>query len=284
MILEAKGPSYLCDEIARDEDPRYVTLNLEFSIFSFVEEDAFGAGTRILDFGCGTGASSVFLGRRFPAAEIVGVELLADSLKIAEARRRFHGLTNLRFERSPGGDKLPEGLGEFDAVVLSAVFEHLLPRERASLLPMLWKTLKPGGILFVNETPNRYFPIELHTTGLPLLNYLPRPAALLLARRFSARVDSGTSWEALLREGIRGGSVKEILARLREGGEQAAELLPIRRHGRRDDIDLWYEASLRKSGVNWRKRAFRIAAKSGRRIFGVTFAPEIVVALRKREG
>ena len=277
-ILDQKGPSYLCDEIAREEDPLYVPLNLEIAIFSFVEEDHFGAGSRILDFGCGTGASGIFLGQHFPEAEITGVELLAESLDIARARQEFYGLSNLRFLQSPGGDQLPPDLGEFDGILLSAVFEHLLPDERIRLMPALWAMLKPGGLLFLNETPNRLFPMELHTSGLPLLNYVPRGPAHFLARKLSPRVDEDSSWERLLREGIRGGTAKEVLRYL----GPSAELLTPHRLGRRDDTDLWYEGSLRRSGDSGKKRLFRSFAKGLGGLTGLTLTPEITLALRKR--
>jgi 2-polyprenyl-3-methyl-5-hydroxy-6-metoxy-1,4-benzoquinol methylase len=283
LILEAKGPSYLCDEIAREEDPLYVPLNLELSLFSYIEEGFFGTGTRLLDFGCGTGASGVFLGRSFPEAEIVGVELIAESLEIAEARREFYGLDNLRFEVSPSGESLPENLGLFDGILMSAVFEHLLPQERKILMPVLWDALKPGGILFINETPNRFFPIELHTSGLPMLNYLPKSVAMAYARRFSSRVDVDASWDLMLREGIRGGSVGEILACLPDVPGVEPKLIPVHRHGRKDDIDLWHDASVRKTGDSRKKRTFKLFAKTARKLSGFTFAPEIVMAVRKSQ-
>ena len=277
-ILDQKGPSYLCDEIAREEDPLYVPLNLEIAIFSFVDENHFGPGSRILDFGCGTGASGVFLGQQFPGAEILGVELLAESLEIARARQEFYELSNLRFLQSPGGDQLPPDLGEFDGILLSAVFEHLLPDDRLSLMPALWHMLKPGGLLFLNETPNRLFPMELHTTGLPLLNYLPKGLAHFLARKLSARVDPDSSWDRLLREGIRGGTAGEVLRCL----GPSAELVAPHRQGRIDDTDLWYDGSLRRSGDSAKKRLFRGFAKGLGRFTGLTLTPEITLALRKR--
>lgn len=279
-ILDQKGPSYLCDEIAREEDPLYVPLNLEIAIFSFVDEDHFGPGSRILDFGCGTGASGVFLGQHFPEAEIIGVELLAESLEIARARQDFYGLSNLRFLQSLSGDQLPPDLGEFDGIMLSAVFEHLLPDERLQLMPALWSMLRPGGMLFLNETPNRLFPMELHTTGLPLLNYLPKGLAHFLARKLSPRVDDDSSWERLLREGIRGGTAGEVFRCL----DSNAELVRPHRQGRQDDTDLWYHGSLRRSGDSAKKRTFRSFAKGLSRISGLTLTPEITLALRKRNG
>src|SRR5213595_699851 len=54
-IHDAKG-GYVCDEIMREEDPRYVERAIRNDVLGYVEARAF-AGKRVLDFGCGAGAS-----------------------------------------------------------------------------------------------------------------------------------------------------------------------------------------------------------------------------------
>jgi hypothetical protein len=103
---------------------------------------------------------------------------------------------NAEFHTSPSPFELPD-LGRFDHIVLNAVWEHMLPAERPVLLPLLLDTLSSGGFLFVCETPHRWFPVETHTTHLPLINYLPAPLAHKTAR-LSDRVGDET-WEELLR-------------------------------------------------------------------------------------
>jgi hypothetical protein len=66
-----------------------------------------------------------------------------------------------------------------------AVYEHRLPAERRTLMPQLSDHLWAGGILFINQTPHRWFPYEHQSTALWGTNYLPRPLALASARRFS---------------------------------------------------------------------------------------------------
>src|SRR5579863_4263751 len=80
-MLRVRGLN-LCDDIARDEDPSYVEAMLRRDISAYFLADAF-AGKRILDFGCGGGASTMILARLFPASEIVGVELSPAYLSIA---------------------------------------------------------------------------------------------------------------------------------------------------------------------------------------------------------
>jgi methyltransferase family protein len=77
----------------------------------------------------------------------------------------------VRFVRADGL-RLPFGDASFDFVHASAVIEHVGSRERqAAFLRELWRVARKG--LFVT-TPDRWFPIEVHTV-LPLLHYLPPP-------------------------------------------------------------------------------------------------------------
>ena len=86
----------------RDEDPNYVQRNLELSIFAYVDKEIFKNAT-ILDFGCGSGSSSLILSRLFPTADLVGVELVEEFVSIAEKRAEYYGLKNVTFLVSPDG-------------------------------------------------------------------------------------------------------------------------------------------------------------------------------------
>jgi len=129
LILDFKGPAWLCDEIMRDEDPGYVQRSLEAGILGYVPRAQLD-GSRVLDFGCGGGASTVVLGRMLGAREIVGVDPEPDHLGIAQARLDFYGMSNVRLLLSPSSLDLPPDIGTFDFIVLNTVLEHLLPNER----------------------------------------------------------------------------------------------------------------------------------------------------------
>jgi 2-polyprenyl-3-methyl-5-hydroxy-6-metoxy-1,4-benzoquinol methylase len=276
-VFEVKGPGWVCDEIRRDEDPAYVNHNLNLALFGFLDESTF-AGKRLLDFGCGCGSSSLNLARMVSDLEIVGVELLPEFVALARERADFHGASNVSFHQSPGGQSLPEGLGDFDFIVLSAVYEHLLPAERPVLLPMLWSHLNPGGVLFINQLPHRNSPVENHTTGLPGLNYLPASWAHQVALR-SKRTEPGESWESMLRRGIRGGTANEIVDILKSE-DGAPHLLEPNRIGLNDRIDLWFALSM-GSRLTGLKRAIKAALKGLKGITGITFVPELSLAIQK---
>ncbi|MCJ7674864.1 MAG: class I SAM-dependent methyltransferase [Sedimentisphaerales bacterium] len=277
-ILNVKGIGYLCDEIMRDEDPMYVEHSLKYDMLSYVDQDSLDK-KRILDFGCGSGASTMVLARMFPNSEMVGVELEDQLLSIAKMRAKHYEFHNVSFIRSPTADDLPSGLGDFDYAVLSAVYEHLLTNERQNLLPKIWSRLKPGGVLFINQTPYRYFPIESHTTGLPLINYLPYKAALYLATRFSKRVSPDDDWETLLRRGIRGGTVQQIMKILRATSYEPVLLEPDR-PGIKDRIDLWYRLS-GTTRLPILKKFLMCLLKTFKLISGVTVTPSLSLAIKK---
>ena len=287
-FLRVKGPADLCDEIMRDEDDAYTRACLEKDIFGYLPDSAF-SGKRLLDFGCGAGASTMILARMLPRTNIIGVELNPDLIELAALRRDFYGFDHLTFLRSPSGDRLPEGIGSFDFVVLSAVYEHLLPRERATVLDQLWRILKPGGRLFVNQTPFRFFPFEGHTTQLPFVNYMPDKMALWAARKFSKRVAPNEPWEQLLRRGIRGGTAGEILEILaRTDGSSRAVLLEPSLQGLADRVDLWYAGyavsiANRYPRVAILQRILRDLFKGIYRMTGLVLVPALSLAIEKRE-
>lgn len=278
-VLDVKGPAWVCDELRRDEDPSYVEAALRVALHG-VMAPADLDGARILDFGCGSGASTSVLGRLHPGAAVIGVDLDPALLGLARRRAAHHGLGHVELHASPDGSSLPDGLGDFDVVLCSAVFEHLLPDERRRVLPLLWRHLRPSGLLFLNQTPHRWSPVEAHTTGLPLLNYLPRPLALRAARRWSPRVAADESWASLLRRGIRGGTEREVLRVLRAAGDGTPVVVRPRREGHRREADLWLAAS---GGAN-PPRAKRLARHAFAAISVIArqqFSPMLTLAVRR---
>jgi SAM-dependent methyltransferase len=291
QFLSVIGFSWLCDSIARDEDQTQVQKALELGIFSFVPKERF-RGRRLLDFGCGSGASTAILGRLLPETEIIGVELQAPLLALGEARARHHGLKNVRFLASPAGTALPPGLADFDFILFSAVYEHLLPREREMLMPAIWGALAPYGVLFINQTPHRYFPIDLHSTGLPFINYLPDRIAHWAAihfARYKSNVNKSLHWEDHLRGGIRGGTERGIIRNLCRRPDGTHQNPPVTepivlepsREGVRDRVDLWFHSL---SPVRYRKtkRFARLVLKFIYRSFGTVLSPNLTLAIQKK--
>ena len=278
-VLRVKGV-YVGDEIMRDEAPLSIQQQFTWNILSYLDPNSF-AGRRVLDFGCGSGASTMVLARMLPeTTQFVGVDPLSRHLELARHRARWYGVSDrITFHQSPDPNSLPDGIGPFDFVVFSAVYEHLLPAERRILLPLIWRGLSPGGTLFLHETPFRWSPVETHTTGLPLINYLPDRLAHRAACRFSKRVAPDASWSELLRDGIRGGTTQEILGIL-AGEGQGVKLLTPCRQGVHDHIELWFRLSS-PARAPLTKRCMMWAFKALKAVSEVSLVPWLSLAIQK---
>jgi hypothetical protein len=136
-------------------------------------------------------------------------------------------------------------------------------------------------VLFIDQTPNRFWPIETHTSRLPLINYLPDRLAGWCARRFSDQVPDNMPWETLLRCGLRGGSAGSILRHLRSLGDGEPVCLRPQYNGIEDRVDLWYRNSTLKRRSAGKRRLHR-ALKAVHAVTGIAFVPVVEIAVRKK--
>jgi ubiquinone/menaquinone biosynthesis C-methylase UbiE len=280
LILKIKGIAWICDEIARDENPSYVAKYLLNDLFAHFDPSDFN-GSRILDFGCGSGASTAILARTFLNSTIVGVELESELLSIARERANFYDFKNVEFRLSPSASDLPPDIETFDYVVMSAVYEHLLPDERKVVLNKLWKCVRRGGALFLDQTPNQLFPIELHTTYLPFINYFPDSLAHWYARKFSKRIDPTDSWTSLLRQGIRGATIGEIMKNIERTNGKPILLKP-EKNGAHDLVDLWLK-NTNSQRLTRLKSVAKFVLKATNSLTGMCIVPDLVLAIRKEQ-
>jgi len=207
-IASRKG-RYFRDEIERSENPNYTQRKLKI----FLKE--FGimlSHKKMLDFGCGAGASTLnFL--RCGATDVTGVEVDETLLDIAKSRINDFFSDSYRLVKIKYIDSqysMPFSDGEFDIVWAQAIMEHVLPDQRRFVLRELWRVLKKDGLLIISGTPNRLWIKEYHTSNLFFVNYLPLAAAIFVARHCSHRVPNDQSKEDLLSDGFRGCTYWEI--------------------------------------------------------------------------
>lgn len=103
-----------------------------------------GDFTSIADLGCGKGIFSFELARRFPRAQVVGIDIDEKQVAINREIGRKHGHENVTFEV---GDILKLHAREkFDLVLSVDNLEHIADDGRA--LGTIHESLKPGGTLF----------------------------------------------------------------------------------------------------------------------------------------
>ncbi len=100
----------------------------------------------IYDIGCGVGLLSNMAALNSGRRNIVGIDVSGE--KIGIANRSIGGRKNIRFEK---GDVLNFDFDKADAVVACDLFHHIPFREQGLLLDRILRSLKPGGLLIVQE-------------------------------------------------------------------------------------------------------------------------------------
>jgi hypothetical protein len=196
-------------------------------------------------------------------------------------RASFYSFGSVDFHQVSASGDSAWAKERFDLVFLNAVYEHLLPDERPTVLRSVWASLRRGGALVVTQTPHRWFPVETHTSGLPLINWMPDRLAHRTIRRFSRRVTRDASWEKLLRAGVRGASVSEIVTQIRSVDADATLLPTISIASTWAGI--WYAAKsvrLQKVRNPIARLVIRLIA-SFVRLTSLPFAPYVNIAISK---
>jgi ubiquinone/menaquinone biosynthesis C-methylase UbiE len=189
-VHSSLGPGFAAYlEHDRVDRERYVTLLRTLS-----ELRGFIAGRYVLDFGASYGLSICAL-LEVGASKVVGVEPDAERVERgAKILRELEIEGRSSLLHAPKTSSLAFGDEEFDVVIANAVLEHI-PQPRREHIKEMWRLVRRGGHLIVNETPNKYLPLDFHTTHLWLIPWMPKE----MARRYSTwrrRWQLGRDWES----------------------------------------------------------------------------------------
>lgn len=109
----------------------------------------------VLDFGCGIGATEVYLKKHFPHSAICGVDTSGESIVTAQKL----GLEGVEFSVADDG-RLPYENEKFDLLYSNGTFHHIPHVDHEATLLELKRVLKKGGKLFIFEN-NPYNPLMM---------------------------------------------------------------------------------------------------------------------------
>jgi 2-polyprenyl-3-methyl-5-hydroxy-6-metoxy-1,4-benzoquinol methylase len=110
------------------------------------------AGGALLEVGCGTGNLLVQVAKAFPAAQLVGVDIDAESIAAARKRVEAAGV-GARVEVRRGAVAEATAPESFDAALMVEVLHEIAPQVRAQVMAQCARALKPGGwMVIVDET------------------------------------------------------------------------------------------------------------------------------------
>jgi len=177
------------------EQQRYLTLKTTLSSISELIE-----GKRILDFGASYALTTCAL-LETGAKQVIGIE--PDMHRVERGNVILNDLaydSQASLQHIENTAKLPFEDASFDVVIANAVLEHI-PSPRTPYIREMWRLVSKGGYLIINETPNKYFPIDKHTTGLWFVPWMPSNVArryAIFRNKFSCDQDWKTSgWRGI---------------------------------------------------------------------------------------
>jgi len=102
---------------------------------------------RLLEIGPGPGWIGIEVARRLPRAEVVGLELSPDMIRVADANRRAAGIENLRFVEGDAARMEGFAAGEVDAVFSNGSLHHWL--DPLSVFNQVARVLRRDGRVFI---------------------------------------------------------------------------------------------------------------------------------------
>ncbi|MFI1532696.1 class I SAM-dependent methyltransferase [Streptomyces griseus] len=173
-----------------------------------------GAGLRVLDLGCGTGASTEALIAAAPLARVTGVDASAGMLERAAAKP---GLTHVQFVHA-SAEALADRLapGSFDAVFAGYLLRNV--QDADAVLSLVRRLLVPSGRLAVHEYTLGGSPVD-RAVWNTVCSTIIRPAGRLTgnARLYRHLQESVNTFD----------TAAEFAGRLRKAGFQGVRVLPL---------------------------------------------------------
>ncbi|WP_083682751.1 class I SAM-dependent methyltransferase [Paenibacillus sp. FSL A5-0031] len=106
-------------------------------------------GQRVLDLGCGTGTLTLLLKQAYPKAEVTGLDIDPNVLRIAEKKAENIGI-DIKFNQGMSFE-LPYPDHSFDRVITSLMFHHLTLENKLRTLNEAFRILKPQGELHIAD-------------------------------------------------------------------------------------------------------------------------------------
>lgn len=134
----------------------------ETSLFNHID---YSDATRLLEVGCGVGAQTEILLRRFPQLHVTGIDRSAAQLAAAERNLAATTWCATRYTlQQADATDLPFAERSFDAAYLCWVLEHM--PSPARVLSEVRRVLSPGAVVYVTEVLNSSFFLDPYSPNL----------------------------------------------------------------------------------------------------------------------
>lgn len=159
---------------------------------------------QILEVGCGTGMNLVALAKRFPKAEITGLDVSPDM--IIAARRKIGSYGDRIQLKEMAYDVIPEFARRFDVILFSYSLSMINPQWQ-ELLMQAKTDLKTGGVIVITDFSNsRYAWFKKHMARNHVRmdgHLLPVLKKSFLTHFYKEESAYGAIWEYLMYVGMK---------------------------------------------------------------------------------
>lgn len=119
----------------------------------------------LLEVGCGVGAQTSILLRRFPKIKITGIDLNEEQLTAAKATLEQQPLATGRYTiQKMDAQNMDFSAHSFDGAFLCWILEHV--PDPLQILNEVRRVLRPGGVVYITEVVNSSFFLDPYSPNL----------------------------------------------------------------------------------------------------------------------
>jgi ubiquinone/menaquinone biosynthesis C-methylase UbiE len=182
LIIKRKGLARTPEYFVHKEKRK----NLLMPLFDYLESQGL-RNLKVLEVGCSAGQFTELLNEQDSIEEIYSYDvdrLLTEVTRIKVDELGLKKVKRVDCFSNQETKNLPYENNYFDLIILSGVLEHLPFENRYMYVDEYYRKLKIGGLLCFLDTPNRNYPFETHSIGLPFINKLSAQTAFIYAKVF----------------------------------------------------------------------------------------------------